>query len=56
MFFYILGMILALAAGIYIGLGLPGLPGPRDRVVWNGRRRQRRRTFMPLDWLRPPKL
>lgn len=46
-------MIIALAVGIYIGLGFPGLPGGEDRVV--SRRRRRRRSFTPLDWLRPPK-
>lgn len=56
MFFYILGMVLALAAGIYIGLGLPGLPGAQDRVVWRGRRRPRGRGHTPLDWLKPPKV
>jgi hypothetical protein len=49
------GMIAALAAGVYIGLGLPGLPGPQDRVLPPGRRRRRKRTFTPLDWLRPPR-
>jgi hypothetical protein len=47
-----LGMILALAAGIYIGLGLPGLPGREDRVLPTGMRRRRKNHFTPLDLLR----
>ncbi|MBI4538762.1 MAG: hypothetical protein HY704_04535 [Gemmatimonadetes bacterium] len=53
MFLEIIGAILALAIGIYWGLGAPGLPGPRDRVLPPGSRRQRTRAFTPLDWLRP---
>lgn len=50
---YIFGAIVALALGIYIGLGFPGLPGREDRIV--RRRPPRRKSFTPLDWLRPPK-
>ncbi|MGH7475067.1 MAG: hypothetical protein ACRELD_02145 [Longimicrobiales bacterium] len=50
---HILGGVIALLIGIYAGLGFPGLSGREDRVV--SRRRPRRRTFTPLDWLRPPK-
>jgi len=51
----IMGMVIALGLGIYIGLGMPGLPGPTDRVLPPGMARRRRRAFTPLDWLRPPK-
>jgi hypothetical protein len=47
-----LGMILALAAGIYIGLGMPGIPGREDRVLPGGMRRRRKQHFTPLDLLR----
>jgi hypothetical protein len=49
----IIGMVVALGVGLYIGFGFPGLPGGEDRIV--SRRRRRRRSFTPLDWLRPPK-
>jgi hypothetical protein len=32
--------IAALLAGIYVGLGAPGLPGRNDRVVTSGRARR----------------
>jgi hypothetical protein len=47
-----LGMVLALAAGIYIGLGMPGIPGRKDRVLPRGMRRRRTQHFTPLDLLR----
>jgi hypothetical protein len=47
---HILGMVLALLLGIYIGLGFPGLPGREDRVV--SRRGRRVHHFTPLDLLR----
>jgi hypothetical protein len=43
----------ALAVGIYIGLGAPGMPGREDRIVPRARRL---RQHTPLDWLRPPKV
>jgi hypothetical protein len=46
------GMILALAVGIYIGLGMPGMPGREDRVLPSGMRRRRKQHFTPLDLLR----
>jgi hypothetical protein len=46
------GMILALALGIYIGLGMPGMPGREDRVLPSGMRRRRKQHFTPLDLLR----
>ena len=49
---YILGGVLALLLGIYIGLGSPGLPGREDRVLPKGRRREEKDHFTPLDLLR----
>lgn len=49
---YVVGMVLALAAGIYIGLGMPGMPGREDRVLPRGMRRRRKQHFTPLDLLR----
>jgi len=47
-----LGILLALGGGIYVGLGMPGMPGRVDRMVTPGkaRREARHRT---LDWLKP---
>jgi hypothetical protein len=50
---FIAGMVLALAAGIYIGLGHPGIPGREDRVV--SKRGRRVHHFTPLDLLKPRK-
>lgn len=49
---YVIGGILALLVGIYIGLGLPGLPGREDRVLPKGMRRRRKNHFTPIDLLR----
>lgn len=49
---YIIGGILALVVGIYIGLGMPGLPGREDRVLPRGMRRRKKDRFTPLDLLR----
>ena len=49
---YIIGGILALALGIYIGLGFPGLPGREDRVLPGGKTRRKKDYFTPLDLLR----
>jgi hypothetical protein len=49
---YVIGAILALVLGIYIGLGFPGLPGREDRVLPNGMKRKRKEHFTPLDLLR----
>ena len=49
---YIIGGILALALGIYIGLGFPGLPGREDRVLPKGKTRKKKDYFTPLDLLR----
>ncbi len=50
----IIGAIVALVLGIYIGLGFPGLPGRENRIVRH--RRRRHKSFTPLDWLKPPKI
>lgn len=49
---YLIGGILALAVGIYIGLGMPGLPGREDRVLPRGMRRRKKQHFTPIDLLR----
>lgn len=49
---YVIGGILALLVGIYIGLGMPGLPGREDRVLPKGMRRKRKNHFTPIDLLR----
>ena len=49
---YIIGGILALLLGIYIGLGLPGMSGREDRVLPKGKTRRKKRHFTPLDLLR----
>lgn len=49
---YVIGAVLALVVGVYIGLGMPGLPGREDRVLPGGMRRRRKERFTPLDLLR----
>lgn len=49
---YLIGGIVALVVGVYIGLGFPGLPGRKDRVLPTGMRRRRKDHFTPLDLLR----
>lgn len=49
----IIGGVIAVAAGVYVGLGMPGLPGRDNRVVKPGRRRKIAKHRF-LDWLRPP--
>lgn len=49
---WVIGMVIALAAGIYVGLGMPGVPGRENRVVDSGRRK-RLTKHQFLDWLRP---
>jgi hypothetical protein len=49
---YVVGGIIALVVGIYIGLGFPGLPGRENRVLPKGTRRKRPNHFTPLDLLR----
>jgi hypothetical protein len=41
----------ALAIGVYVGLGAPGLPGRADRVVPSGR--ARRLPKHHIHWFRP---
>ncbi|MEX2609448.1 MAG: hypothetical protein WEA24_05840 [Gemmatimonadota bacterium] len=50
------GMVVALAVGIWIGVGAPGLPGAReDEYKPHGsRRRMKKRAYVPLDWLKGP--
>jgi hypothetical protein len=45
----ILGMLLALGLGVYVGLGAPGFKGREDRVVDSARRLERRH----IHWFRP---
>lgn len=49
---HLVGGVLALALGIWIGLGRPGTSGREDRVLPPGMKRQRKRHFTPLDLLR----
>jgi hypothetical protein len=42
------GMVVALAAGLYVGLGAPGMPGREDRVVAPGRARRLKRQHIDL--------
>lgn len=49
---YVIGGILALLIGIYIGLGMPGLPGRENRVLPRGMRRTKKDYFTPIDLLR----
>ncbi|MFW6331171.1 MAG: hypothetical protein ACOC3J_05540 [Gemmatimonadota bacterium] len=49
---YVVVGIVALLIGIYIGLGMPGLPGREDRVLPRGMKRRRPSHFTPLDLLR----
>lgn len=49
---YVIGGILALLIGVYIGLGMPGLPGREDRVLPRGMRRKKKDYFTPIDLLR----
>ena len=48
---WVLLAILALALGIYVGLGMPGMPGRVDRVVPPGR--ARRLNHNHIHWFRP---
>ncbi len=52
MTFYIIGAVIALGAGIWVGLGHPGMQGREDRIVEPGRAQRLERKR--LDWLRPP--
>lgn len=47
---WILGLLVALGIGVYVGLGFPGMSGREDRIVTPGRaHRLKHRT---LDWYR----
>lgn len=48
---YVIGMLLALGLGVYLGMGRPGTKGPEDRVLPPGMRRRKKRRFTPLDLL-----
>jgi hypothetical protein len=48
---WIIIAVLALAIGIYVGLGLPGIPGREDRVVAPGRARRLRHNY--IHWYKP---
>lgn len=49
---YVIGGTAALLLGIYIGLGMPGMPGRENRVLPGGMRRKKKDYFTPLDLLR----
>jgi hypothetical protein len=53
MIWFIIGAVIALGGGIYVGLGAPGMKGREDRVLPPGSRRHRlpRRH---VHWFRPP--
>lgn len=55
MMLYVIGGVVALALGIYIGLGYPGFPGSEDRVVSGNLPRRNLHKAQFLDWLRPTK-
>lgn len=42
------GMVVALGVGIYVGLGMPGIPGREDRVVPPGRARRLKQNQIDL--------
>ncbi len=48
--FWIIGGIIALGVGIFVGLGAPGMPGREDRIVTPGR--ARRLKTRHIHWLR----
>lgn len=51
MFWIVMGMVVALGGGVYVGLGAPGLPGREDRIVSPGRARRLKRRH--IHWIRP---
>jgi hypothetical protein len=51
MLFWI-GLAAALGAGIYVGLGMPGMSGREDRMVSPGKARREAR-YRNIDWLKP---
>jgi hypothetical protein len=52
MLYLVLGAVAALAIGIWVGIGAPGLPGAReDRVVEPGRAKRLKKQH--IDLLKP---
>lgn len=52
MLYLVLGAVAALALGIWVGIGAPGLPGAReDRVVEPGRAKRLKKQH--IDLLKP---
>jgi hypothetical protein len=52
MLYLVLGAVAALAIGIWVGIGAPGLPGGReDRVVEPGRAKRLKKQH--IDLLKP---
>lgn len=47
---WIVFMVVALGAGIYVGLGAPGVPGRGDRIVAHGRAKRLPHRY--VHWLR----
>ena len=47
---WIMGLLVALGIGVYVGLGFPGLKGRQDRIVTPGRAHRLR--YRNLDWFR----
>lgn len=48
---WIIIAVVALIIGVYVGLGLPGLPGREDRVVPQGRARRLSHNY--IHWYKP---
>lgn len=46
----IVGMVIALGVGVYVGLGMPGTSGREDRVVAPGRARRLKKQH--IDYFR----
>lgn len=42
--------VLVLALGVYVGLGMPGVPGREDRIVPTGR--AQRLPYRHVHWIR----
>ena len=47
---WIMGLLVALGIGVYVGLGFPGMSGRQDRIVTPGRAQRLRHRR--LDWFR----
>ena len=47
------GMVVALGVGVYVGLGMPGMPGREDRIFPPGRARRLKKQHIDyLKWKR----